>query len=122
MIFEPINELPVHFGFTLVTSSEDLCFLIQSGRELTVKGIRALEYVGRETLDILASETGFDLETDEKVSEEEITGEVESYTEDVTFDRCFYIYGGPEHMEVSDFYPRSRILFAFAYLSRKHSL
>lgn len=73
--------------------------LLESGRELTVKGIRALEYVGRETLDILASETGFDLETDEKVSEEEITGEVESYTEDVTFDRCFYIYGGPEHME-----------------------
>jgi len=51
-------------------------------------------------LDILASETGFDLETDEKGPEEETTGEVESYTEDVTFDRCFYIYGGPEHMEV----------------------
>lgn len=72
-----------------------------------------MEYVGRETLDILASETGFDLETDEKVSEEEITGEVESFTEDVTFDRCFYIYGGPEHMEVSDFYHHSCFLFAF---------
>lgn len=80
------------------------CFWFQSGRELTVKGIRALEYVGRETLDILASETGFDLETDEKGPEEETTGEVESYTEEVTFDRCFYIYGGPEHMEVSAFY------------------
>ncbi|KAG0593310.1 hypothetical protein KC19_1G320400 [Ceratodon purpureus] len=73
--------------------------LLQSGRELTVKGIRALEYVGKETLDILASETGFDLETDEKSPEEESTGKVESYTEDVTFDHCFYIYGGPEHLE-----------------------
>lgn len=52
----------------------------------------------------MASETGFDLETDEKVPEEETTGEVESYTEDVTFDRCFYIYGGPEHMEVIALY------------------
>lgn len=73
--------------------------LLQSGKELTVKGIRALEYVGRETLDILASETGFELETDEKDSEEKVPGVVENYTEDVTFDRCFYIYGGPEHLQ-----------------------
>lgn len=65
-----------------------------------MKGIRALEYVGRETLDILAAETGFELENDEKLIEEEGNGGGESFTEDVTFDRCFYIYGGPEHLEV----------------------
>lgn len=70
-----------------------------------MKGIRALEYVGRETLDILASETGFELETDEKDSEEKVPGVVENYTEDVTFDRCFYIYGGPEHLQVDVFHP-----------------
>lgn len=65
-----------------------------------MKGIRALEYVGRETLDILAAETGFELENDEKLAEEEGNGGGESFTEEVTFDRCFYIYGGPEHLEV----------------------
>ena len=66
----------------------------QSGRELTAKGIRALEYVGKETLDILAAETGFEIEKDVKNPEEEEVEDGENFTEDVTFDHCFYIYGG----------------------------
>lgn len=75
----------------------------QSGRELTAKGFRALEYVGKETLDILAAETGFEIEKDVKNSEEEEVEDGENFTEDVTFDRCFYIYGGPEQLEVSTY-------------------
>jgi hypothetical protein len=94
-----VNEYPTPCACkSLTTDYFSLCGF-QSGKELTVKGIRALEYVSKETLDILASETGFDLEADEKSPEEETTGK-ESYTEDVTFDHCFYIYGGPEHLEV----------------------
>lgn len=74
---------------------------MQSSRELTAKGIRVLEKVGRETLDMLAAETGFELEKDEVHSGMEVAGDGESFTEDVTFDRCFYVYGGPEHLEVT---------------------
>ena len=79
-----------------------------------------MEYVGKETLDILASETGFDLETDEKSPEEETTGKVESYTEDVTFDHCFYIYGGPEHLGVGSSKYNLHYWFLFSHYYSYH--
>ncbi|EFJ32629.1 hypothetical protein SELMODRAFT_267015 [Selaginella moellendorffii] len=62
--------------------------LIQSGRELTAKSLKALEFVGKETLDILALDgVGDQAENRQNAAE------------DASFDHCFYIYGGPEHLE-----------------------
>jgi len=92
-LVQKLESTTLNQGGTLAPS------LIQSSRELTAKGIRVLEKVGRETLDMLAAETGFELEKDEVHSGMEVAGDGESFTEDVTFDHCFYVYGGPEHLE-----------------------
>ncbi|KAJ7298288.1 hypothetical protein O6H91_Y005900 [Diphasiastrum complanatum] len=74
--------------------------LIEGGKVLTARGIEMLEYVGRETMDIIISETGIKLEDDAKQSDLLGSGvENDDIEEDITFDRCFYIYGGPEHLE-----------------------
>ncbi|XP_057840239.2 uncharacterized protein LOC131050105 isoform X2 [Cryptomeria japonica] len=71
--------------------------LLESGKALTAKGIQVLEFVGKETIDLLATETGIDIEKDEREIEQ---GETEEqFSEEATFDRCFYIYGGPEQLE-----------------------
>lgn len=60
-----------------------------------------LELVGKETMDLLITETGIEVEKNSKLAEQQIT-EDQLY-EEVTFDRCFYIYGGPEHLEVASY-------------------
>ncbi|MFS8029947.1 putative protein kinase RLK-Pelle-RLCK-VI family [Helianthus anomalus] len=55
--------------------------VLETGRAITAKGIEVLEYVGKETVDLLITESGT---------------EVSQLMEEVTFDRCFYIYGGRE--------------------------
>ncbi|KAJ0009865.1 hypothetical protein Pint_34494 [Pistacia integerrima] len=70
--------------------------LIETGRAFTAKGMQVLEYVGKETIDLLITETGIDIEKN-KDSEQE--GDEDQLSEEVTFDRCFYIYGGPEQLE-----------------------
>ena len=50
--------------------------------------------MGKETVDLLISETGLEVDQDARG-----TADDEQF-EEVTFERCFYIYGGPEHLEV----------------------
>lgn len=57
--------------------------------------MQVLEHVGKETMDLLIAETG--IEVDKKSTE--LEGE-DQLLEEVTFDRYFYIYGGPEQLEV----------------------
>ena len=75
-------------------------YLLQKGKALTTKGMEVLELVGRETMDLLITETGIEVE---KTSNEGEPQAKEDQLEDdeVTFDRCFYIYGGPEQLEVT---------------------
>ncbi|MQL75913.1 hypothetical protein Taro_008292 [Colocasia esculenta] len=69
--------------------------IIESGKTFTTKGIEVLERVGKETMELLISETGLEVEKDAH----EVDEEIDEQFEEVTFDRCFYIYGGPEHLE-----------------------
>lgn len=71
--------------------------LLETGKAFTAKGIQVLEYVGKETMDLLISETGIEVEKDKKEGEEQ--NDEDQLSEEVTFDRCFYIYGGPEQLE-----------------------
>ncbi|XAR59489.1 hypothetical protein NMG60_11015344 [Bertholletia excelsa] len=71
--------------------------LIESGKALTAKGIQVLEFVGKETMDLLIAETGIKVEKHK--GEEYPQGSEDQLFEEVTFDRCFYIYGGPEQLE-----------------------
>ncbi|GAY58249.1 hypothetical protein CUMW_185610 [Citrus unshiu] len=70
---------------------------IETGKALTAKGMQVLEFVGKETMDLLISETGIEVEKNPKDGEQE--GYEDQLHEEVTFDRCFYIYGGPEQLE-----------------------
>ncbi|CAH2051545.1 unnamed protein product [Thlaspi arvense] len=63
--------------------------LLETGKALTAKGMQVLEFVGKETMDLLITETGLGNEKRDK----------DQIIEEVTFDRCFYIYGGPEQLE-----------------------
>lgn len=56
-----------------------------------------LERVGKETMELLIAETGLDVEKSPKKADQHVNDEP---FEEVTFDRCFYIYGGPDHLEV----------------------
>ncbi|CAN6555013.1 unnamed protein product [Malus baccata var. baccata] len=71
--------------------------LLETGKAFTSKGMQVLELVGKETLDLLITETGIEVDKDSTLSEKE-TEEDQLY-EEVGFDRCFYIYGGPEQLE-----------------------
>lgn len=73
--------------------------MTQSGRALTTKGMQVLEAVGKETMDLLLTETGIEVEKNRNTNEKK-TDEDQLY-EEMTFDRCFYIYGGPEQLEVT---------------------
>ncbi|KAK6135698.1 hypothetical protein DH2020_030559 [Rehmannia glutinosa] len=68
--------------------------LLETGKAFTAKGMQVLEQVGRETMDLLISETGIQVEknSDGIIDEDQLF-------EEITFDRCFYIYGGPEQLE-----------------------
>lgn len=61
-----------------------------------------LELVSKETMDLLITETGIEIEKSPNEVEEK-DGE-DQLSEEVTFDRCFYIYGGPEQLEVTSFF------------------
>lgn len=70
---------------------------MQTGKSFTAKGMEVLERVGKETMELLIEETGLEVEqshddVDQQAEEEQF--------EEVTFDRCFYIYGGPDQLEV----------------------
>ncbi|MCH90230.1 protein FAM114A2-like, partial [Trifolium medium] len=65
--------------------------LLETGKAFTAKGMQVLEYVGKETMDLLISETGIEVE--------KARNDGDQLSEEVTFDRCFYIYGGPEQLE-----------------------
>ncbi|KAI3774753.1 hypothetical protein L1987_49315 [Smallanthus sonchifolius] len=71
--------------------------VLETGRAFTAKGIEVLEYVGKETVDLLISESG--MEIDKNAGESGHETEEDQLLEEVTFDRCFYIYGGPEQLE-----------------------
>ncbi|CAN6685793.1 unnamed protein product [Malus baccata var. baccata] len=71
--------------------------LLETGKAFTSRGMQVLELVGKETLDLLITETGIEVDKNSTLSEKE-TGEDQLY-EEVGFDRCFYIYGGPEQLE-----------------------
>lgn len=71
--------------------------LIETGKAFTAKGMQVLELVGKETMDLLITETGIEIEKSPNEVEEK-AGEDQLF-EEVTFDRCFYIYGGPEQLE-----------------------
>ncbi|CAA7058590.1 unnamed protein product [Microthlaspi erraticum] len=65
--------------------------LLETGKALTAKGMQVLEFVGKETMDLLITETGLGVEKNREDKDQVV--------EEVTFDRCFYIYGGPEQLE-----------------------
>ncbi|KAF2305839.1 hypothetical protein GH714_008312 [Hevea brasiliensis] len=65
--------------------------LLETGKSFTAKGMQVLEYVGKETMDLLITETGIEVEKNPKGSERE--ADEDQLNEEVTFDRCFYIYG-----------------------------
>ena len=60
--------------------------------------MQVLELVGKETMDLLITETGTNVENKEGQPQDN-----DDQFEEVTFDRCFYIYGGPEQLEVTFF-------------------
>lgn len=71
--------------------------LIETGKAFTARGIQVLEHVGKETMDLLITETG--MEVDKNYEEGGEQTDEDQLFEEVTFDRCFYIYGGPEQLE-----------------------
>ncbi|PON56991.1 BAT2 domain protein [Parasponia andersonii] len=71
--------------------------ILETGKAFTSKGIQVLELVGKETMDLLISETGIEVEKNSKGAEQK--ADENQLLEEVTFDRCFYIYGGPEQLE-----------------------
>lgn len=70
---------------------------LESGKAFTTKGMQVLEYVGKETMDLLISETG--IEVEKNLEDSDQPADEDQLYEEVTFDRCFYIYGGPEQLE-----------------------
>ena len=76
-------------------------WVCQSGKAFTTKGMHVLELVGRETMDLLATEKSIEIENDGRETKQD--GREEQFFEEATFDQCFWIYGGPEQLEVRCF-------------------
>ncbi|CAN4112288.1 unnamed protein product [Withania somnifera] len=91
-----IAESVQHGGLPATTGSVAPSIL-ETGKAFTAKGMHMLELLGKETMDLLISETGIRVDPGSKEGGGE-TDEDQFY-EEVTFDRCFYIYGGPEQLE-----------------------
>ncbi|WMV12986.1 hypothetical protein MTR67_006371 [Solanum verrucosum] len=91
-----IAESVQHGGLPATTGSVAPSIL-ETGKAFTAKGMHVLELLGKETMDLLISETGIRVDPGSKEGGGE-TDEDQFY-EEVTFDRCFYIYGGPEQLE-----------------------
>lgn len=70
-----------------------------------------LERVGKETMEFIVEETGMEVdkgstgEGDQQTEEEQF--------EEVSFDRCFYIYGGPDQLEVMLCFPKDIMCLFF---------
>ncbi|KAI9123437.1 hypothetical protein K1719_004737 [Acacia pycnantha] len=79
------------------TAGSGVPSLLETGKAFTAKGMQVLEYVGKETMDLLINETGIEVEKADKEAGEQ--NEEDQTLEEMTFDRCFYIYGGPEQLE-----------------------
>lgn len=88
--------------------------VLQSGKAFTAKGLQVLELVGKETVDLLISETGIEVEKNKEEGDQQ-TDEDQLF-EEVTFDRCFYIYGGPEQLEVGVFSFQPNIFCLLLYI------
>ncbi|PKA59792.1 hypothetical protein AXF42_Ash011917 [Apostasia shenzhenica] len=69
--------------------------ILETGKSITSKGFQVLERVGKETMELLIAETGLVVDKSPK----KVDQEVNELFEEVSFDRCFYIYGGPDHLE-----------------------
>ncbi|XP_060178131.1 uncharacterized protein LOC132608076 [Lycium barbarum] len=91
-----IAESIQHGGLPATTGSIAPSIL-ETGKSFTAKGMEALELLGRETMELLILETGMDVDKNSKEAEAKI--DEDQLFEQVTFDRCFYIYGGPEQLE-----------------------
>jgi len=71
--------------------------ILETGKSFTARGLEVLERVGKETMEFIVEETGMEVdkgstgEGDQQTEEEQF--------EEVSFDRCFYIYGGPDQLE-----------------------
>uniref|UniRef100_A0A0D9VYR4 DUF7798 domain-containing protein n=1 Tax=Leersia perrieri TaxID=77586 RepID=A0A0D9VYR4_9ORYZ len=70
--------------------------ILETGKSFTAKGMEVLERVGKETMELIIEETGMDV--DKGTGEGDQQAEEEQF-EEVSFDRCFYIYGGPDQLE-----------------------
>eukprot|EP00262_Sarcandra_glabra_P004533 TRINITY_DN15614_c0_g1_i1.p1 TRINITY_DN15614_c0_g1~~TRINITY_DN15614_c0_g1_i1.p1 ORF type:complete len:507 (+),score=127.88 TRINITY_DN15614_c0_g1_i1:104-1624(+) len=87
----------IQHGGLPVTPSSLAPSIIESGKAFTAKGMQVLELVGKETMELLITETGIEVEKNAKEADQQANEE--QFFEEVTFDRCFYIYGGPEQLE-----------------------
>lgn len=61
--------------------------------------MQVLELLGKETMELLINETGIEVEKNTKGAGQH--DDEDQLYEEVAFDRCFYIYGGPEQLEVT---------------------
>ncbi|GMH30736.1 hypothetical protein Nepgr_032579 [Nepenthes gracilis] len=66
--------------------------LLETGKAFTAKRMLVLENVGKETMDLLILETGIAVESSSNKADHQANGDLSTQ---MTFDRCFYIYGGP---------------------------
>ncbi|KAI8015389.1 hypothetical protein LOK49_LG05G01871 [Camellia lanceoleosa] len=71
--------------------------IIESGKAFTARGMQVLQLVGKEVMDLLIIETGIGV--GKNLKGVHLQDDEEQSFEEVTFDRCFYIYGGPERLE-----------------------
>ncbi|CAL5336848.1 unnamed protein product [Camellia sinensis] len=66
------------------------------GKAFTAKRMQVLELVGKEAMDLLITETG--IEVNKKGAQAQ--DDEDQLFEEMTFDRCFYIYGGIGNSEI----------------------
>ncbi|KAK3146152.1 hypothetical protein QOZ80_3BG0262360 [Eleusine coracana subsp. coracana] len=71
--------------------------ILETGKSFTAKGMEVLERVGKETMEFIVEETGMEVDKGTTAEGDQQTEE-ESF-EEASFDRCFYIYGGPDQLE-----------------------
>lgn len=71
--------------------------ILETGKSFTAKGMEVLERVGKETMEFIVEETGMEVDKGDNGEGDQQTEEEQF--EEVSFDRCFYIYGGPDQLE-----------------------
>ncbi|XP_072972024.1 uncharacterized protein [Typha angustifolia] len=89
----------IQYGALPVKATSLAPSLLETGKSYTAKGMEVLERVGKETMELLIAETGLEVE---KISDELDQQAEDEQLEEITFDRCFYIYGGPDQLEELD--------------------